>query len=406
MSKSLKINEINFFDVEDMSIQDDKFKSPKDISDPSEKKKKIEQTNKSRKNLFDSFQRQENCIFLTWSWISIESWCPSMYSLWKYFTEDFTKKDEFNDLKDNTIKYKGQNIEEFLSFYHIHIQDLLHKWEDVDKQEEFKNELITEIKNQCRHSFDIEKSEHAYFLQNLFQIRQQQDKPRLKIFTLNYDTLIEEAAGQNGYIIIDGFSFGATREFNAINFDLDIVERRNNRLEEKSYFRKVFHLYKLHWSLDWDKEWNNYFKCLNKEWSWEIIYPWNSKFEQSYNMPYFEMLTRFQSELRKESTVLNIIGYWFGDIHINRMIMEALKNNTSFTINIFWKKTLWERSENWEEMVINNTQIEQMGWYINSKRVNLFNMYFWWLVNLMENDWYVLTQEEKLVKAILEYKES
>jgi len=61
--------------------------------------------------------------------------------------------------------------------------------------------------NQCRHPFDVKKSEHAYFLQNLFQIRHQQDKSRVKIFTLNYDTIIEEAAGQNGYVVIDGFSF-------------------------------------------------------------------------------------------------------------------------------------------------------------------------------------------------------
>lgn len=65
MPKPLIINEINFFDIEDMLIQDDKYKSLKNISDPSEKRNKIENTHKSRKNLSDSFQRQENCIFLT-----------------------------------------------------------------------------------------------------------------------------------------------------------------------------------------------------------------------------------------------------------------------------------------------------------------------------------------------------
>ena len=52
------------------------------------------------------------------------------------------------------------------------------------------------------------------------------------------------------------------------------------------------------------------------------------------NNPFFEMMSRFQTELRMDNALLIIIGYSFGDKHINSMIFEALDLNHSLQLVI------------------------------------------------------------------------
>ena len=46
------------------------------------------------------------------------------------------------------------------------------------------------------------------------------------------------------------------------------------------------------------------------------------------------MMSRFQAELRTDNALLIIIGYSFGDKHINSMIFEALELNHSLQMVI------------------------------------------------------------------------
>ncbi|EGO8386122.1 hypothetical protein EWY11_07680 [Enterococcus faecalis] len=63
-----------------------------------------------------------------------------------------------------------------------------------------------------------------------------------------------------------------------------------------------------------------------------MIYPSSNKYESSYQQPFFEMMSRFQQETRAKNTLLIIVGYSFGDAHINAMIYEALNVNSSITV--------------------------------------------------------------------------
>lgn len=159
---------------------------------------------------------------------------------------------------------------------------------------------------------------------------------RAKIFTLNYDLLFEQAASKGGYVVIDGFSFNMPREFSGVNFDYDIVTRSSNRaISEENFSPKVFHLYKIHGSLDWDRIQKGGLESFIKTDLPKcpvMIYPSNSKFESSYEQPYFEMISRFQQELRGKNTLLIVIGFSFYDKHIKAMIDEALNVNPSITM--------------------------------------------------------------------------
>lgn len=152
--------------------------------------------------------------------------------------------------------------------------------------------------------------------------------PRAKIFTLNYDTLFEQAAQNAKCVLIDGFSYSEPREFRGNNFDYDFVLREGSRVkEEDNYVTNVVHIYKPHGSMDWEKSSDGKIvKNINTE-KPLIIYPKESKYENSYEQPFFEMMLRFQQEVRKKNSLLIVIGFSFYDKHISNIILEALDVN-------------------------------------------------------------------------------
>ena len=226
---------------------------------------------------------------------------------------------------------RNKDIEALLS--HI---ILIEKTDDTRrvKIEPLKKALQTKIKEFCTLDLDENQAPHKDFL-NKITARKNNDA-RVQLFTTNYDTLFEQAANKAGFVIIDGFSFTHPREFAGKWFDLDIVNREKTRLkQEESFVSKVFHLYKLHGSLNWTKEIVKE-KIVQKDNTDDplIIYPASEKYESSYEQPYFEMMSRFQQALRREETLLIVIGFGFQDKHIKNVIVEAVEQNPSFQLLI------------------------------------------------------------------------
>jgi hypothetical protein len=180
---------------------------------------------------------------------------------------------------------------------------------------------------------------HLQFLKNLSYRKNRLSRP--KVFTTNYDRTFEVAAASGGFITIDGFSFDSRRCFNGKFFDYDIVLTKNNRVTtEDNFAPNVIHLYKLHGSVDWFQEGKSIIQrsVPSADALPLMIFPNRDKFQLSYDQPYFEMMSRFQNELRKSgSTTLIIIGFSFGDNHINRVIEEALRHNAFLKIIVIDK---------------------------------------------------------------------
>lgn len=224
------------------------------------------------------------------------------------------------------------NLEEFLS--HASLYLLL--YHDTDSE---VKEIVNKIKQIIISNCTIimpEDAPHKEFLKRITARKLKHN--RLKLFTTNYDMLFEQAANECGFTMIDGFTFTFPRVFNGNNYDYDIVIRKNSRITaQENYAGKVFHLYKLHGSLDWEKdeESGQIRKCdfVNNKMP-VMIFPSSIKYETSYEQPFFEMMSRFQTELRIGNALLIIIGYSFGDKHINSMIFEALELNHSLQLVI------------------------------------------------------------------------
>ncbi|WP_345980876.1 SIR2 family protein [Sulfurimonas sp. HSL3-2] len=219
----------------------------------------------------------------------------------------------------------------------------------------------------------IDKSIHLEFIKKMTSRKTKQS--RVKIFTTNYDRAFEEAGAEGGYVIVDGFSFTQPRKFSGKYFDYDIVIRENSRTSSTENFaNNVFHLYKLHGSVNWEKQNNEIFQ-VDKPSKAMMIYPNSNKYESSYEQPYFEMMSRFQSELRKGgTTTLITVGFSFADKHIFTMTIEALNQNPSLNIVIiepFINPNINENFKKLFELSKKTTQVLIIGEFFKDFVTNL-----------------------------------
>lgn len=196
-----------------------------------------------------------------------------------------------------------------------------------------REQLEKNIREACRLTLDVNNAPHKTFLDKI--TARKASEPRVQLFTTNYDTLFEQAAQEGGYAVIDGFSFTFPRTFSGRYFDYDIVQRERTRLkDEESFVSKVFHLYKMHGSLTWERTEQGRVQQVDSTNSPLIVYPASDKYESSYEQPYFEMMSRFQQALRRENTLLIVLGFGFRDKHIQNVILEAVNQNPSFQLVI------------------------------------------------------------------------
>lgn len=216
----------------------------------------------------------------------------------------------------------------------------------IPKKEVDIEECVSKIKNYIKEACQLtlpDNAPHSLLLNKM--TKRKVTLPRFKLFTLNYDLMFEQAACEGNFVIIDGFSFSYPRIFSGRNYDYDIVYRNQSRVkEEDNFIQKVFHLYKLHGSVNWEKKDNKIIQNESPD-NPLMIYPHQSKYESSYEQPYFEMMSRFQNGLRKENVFLITIGFSFGDKHIVTAIIEALEQNPSFQLMII-NRSIDETNEN------------------------------------------------------------
>lgn len=130
--------------------------------------------------------------------------------------------------------------------------------------------------------------------------------------------------------ILDGFDLITPRTFDGRWFDYDFV-RRSTREGAPDYLESVFHLYKLHGSVDWHRSSDGIVRDPETKTPY-LIYPRDEKFALSFEQPFLEMMSRFQMALREKDTALLLIGFGFNDHHLNQPIFHALATNPNFKL--------------------------------------------------------------------------
>jgi hypothetical protein len=302
----------------------------------------LEDAKAIKRNIYSEFFKKsfKNLLVLTGAGSSIDVGGPLMATLWNKVEAHYKVEDvDGFEIIRKEVKYKNdkQDLEALLS----QIDGLSKFSGDFEitinrhcfKLSKIKNTIFDIIKHACSLPKPTTSYPHKVFLEKLLQ--RKPTSPRVKLFTLNYDLMFEYAATDVNAIVIDGFSFTYPREFSGRLFDYDIVQREGSKLqEEDNFIQRVFHLHKLHGSLNWHRELGKVI-ILDEAEKPLIVYPREAKYEDSYEQPFFEMMARFQRSLRiNNDTLLICIGYSFNDKHINAAIEEALNQNPGFRLAI------------------------------------------------------------------------
>jgi hypothetical protein len=189
---------------------------------------------------------------------------------------------------------------------------------------------------------------HLAFLSKL--VARDSNLGRAHLFTLNYDTLFEQALELLGIQYFDGFTGRADARFDPSVYGLDIYYPGEVAEGRVRRFDKFLHLYKLHGSIHWQvrgdelrarhpdlRDFIGYraldaagkaqqLDNLTKRLPAVGILPTANKFAQTLTMPFAHLFRSFQIRLSAPQTFLLVLGYGFGDDHVTHIIEAALMN--------------------------------------------------------------------------------
>lgn len=164
----------------------------------------------------------------------------------------------------------------------------------------------------------------------------------VKLFTTNYDTLIEDSLALSGISYWDGFSGGAVAYRN---------HRYGDDLPGTSYRAMVV---KLHGSIDWHLTSDNRVLRVRdgdlypEHYSRVLIYPQSTKYLATQRDPFAAQFDLFRRALgTREENVLATCGYSFGDEHINQEIELAMQRPENKTTLLAFTSDSNELLENW-----------------------------------------------------------
>lgn len=262
---------------------------------------------------------------------------PSMWSLWDYCVNDNpgtgNVPPNISSAAQKVISEIGydqdvasDNIEDLLSRCEAYLQV-----KDSQDVASFITKLKNVILEKCSEFLDpadaSQLAAHRTFLHRL-SMRRVRDS-RLQLFMTNYDLCFETAAGKQGLVVLDGFSFTQPRQFDPRFFLYDIARRPTTGDEIGAPLEGVFHIYKLHESVNWSRNTDGEIVVEPKPIpdSACLIYLAKGKYQQSYVQPHLELISQYFSMLRESNTFLIVIGFGFNDDHLSEPILAAVRTN-------------------------------------------------------------------------------
>ncbi|MDG5501670.1 SIR2 family protein [Marinobacter sp. BGYM27] len=209
-------------------------------------------------------------------------------------------------------------------------------------QSEWTAEEIGTLENRI-----VSVDQHEAFVSALFNRNQAgvaERRNAVRLFTTNYDTLIEDALALGGFSYWDGFSGGA-------------VAYRNHRYgDDEPVSKERAHVIKLHGSIDWHVgEDGRIWRVRDgdiypKKASRVLIYPQSTKYLATQRDPFAAQFDLFRRALgNRDENVFITCGYSFGDEHINQEIELSLDRPENKTTIIAFAKTLNPTLDEWRQ---------------------------------------------------------
>jgi SIR2-like protein len=142
----------------------------------------------------------------------------------------------------------------------------------------------------------------------------------LEIFTINYDNLIEHGLEQVGVPYFDGF----VGNYEGL-FRPDLVDSTDGR-DEITPPSGWVRIWKLHGSISWSRINRGSASVIVRSPAPKdplAVYPSLQKYEESRRIPFVVLGDRLRRALAVPETTCLVVGYSFGDQHINDLIYDA-----------------------------------------------------------------------------------
>lgn len=280
-------------------------------------------------------------------------------------------------------KEKPENVEDFLSMCErvmqlpTRLEEQKGKLGLTDAQRKHLVDFVKDAKKKIRDRCDffsdpiptgkqsLSLDAHKKFLRCF--ARRSGRKPRINLFTTNYDLCFEKAASETGFVVMDGFSFSFPRRFSSLNYELEIAQRKGQNSDSLDPIDNAFRLFKLHGSVNWDHV-DGGVTQNDKPSNPCLVHPALTKFQKAFEQPYLEMVSHYLEALRQPDQTLLVIGFGFADAHLSAPIQSALESSNRFRMVIV-DPSLKERIAKAEDFygILSHWMGE------NDERVTLFN---------------------------------
>jgi len=178
----------------------------------------------------------------------------------------------------------------------------------------FKTNIVEKLRKDW---IEITNYDRAAYFKGLVAFQKELNYP-LRVFTLNYDLCVEKAY------------YGEYQELPERGFD---KERHwsHELLEDSENTEKNLYLYKLHGSIDWQRDAKTgiltYSDSTTKIKTDDAALIFGTTYKLQYVDPFLFLVYQLR-RLSLDARLLIVIGYGFGDEHINGILAQALRANT------------------------------------------------------------------------------
>lgn len=254
--------------------------------------------------------------------------------------------------------------------------------------EEIKQAIFTVINT------EVDSETHERFVQALHRpMRPGKSIPSRTIdyLVMNYDTLIEDALALSNLCYADGLEGGVSGWWNTATFEQNNLDAR---------------VLKLHGSVNWAEHPTTatplrvapHLKRSKQQASKIMIWPASTKYRETQLDPYADLIHRARAVLNPKNgdqRVLLVIGYSFGDAHINLEIERGLKaSKGNLTLIVFTSENEpFGVLRSWHENTAINEQVlifADKGFFHAEKKATSTNSIEWWkfenLTQILEGD--------------------
>lgn len=179
----------------------------------------------------------------------------------------------------------------------------------------FREKILEALKNWVQ----LENPKTADYYSGLKPLQRALQFP-LKVFSLNYDLCVE-GLGEPGFRVETGFSAVGNSPWEWKRFD---------ETSPQAEYPEIY-LYKMHGSINWKRDEDGNLICVSHSGNirpeqMQVIFGRDFKLEAAD--PYLFYAFEFR-RCSLDARLILVVGYGFGDEHINKMLIQAVRSDSS-----------------------------------------------------------------------------